>query len=649
MIIGRTEILPKNLILSGRYQARKQPGQQPLSELADSIAAQGLLQNLVVVKGKKRGQYEVVAGGRRWAAIQILIKDERWPQDRTVPVLIIPDTQGLEASLTENYQREEMHPADEFEAFSALIDQGATIDEVAARFGKTPNFVRGRMKLAHVSPELLQAYRNQETSLGVLMAFAITDDQDRQRELWAGMDQWDRKNMQPSRIRQELTHEAWTADHALARYVGLQAYEAAGGRVTRDLFTTDDDPHGTYLQDPEILQRLARDKLQADVAKLGEGWAWIEGVLLVTDARWAGYNNKYGRVYAQTRKLTKDEAAQVKALTKRIDKIGQEMDAFEDLDNEADAASRDRLNDELSDCELQREAITTAARTWPDEARKISGVGVYVDATGGLNVTYGLIRPEDRAAAKAAAEETAGEGDDFQALRTSLPAPMTRPAYSERLMRQLTAHKIGAVGADLAGKPTIALAVLVAQLGQEKLGPGWASGFGLGVSLRGEALSTHAPDYMDSRAAKVMDDMREHWLEVLPTDEDRQVTPEILTWALDQDQQTLLDLLAYCIAGTVQGIQNQYAAHVTPLDVLATTAGTDIASWWTPTGPSYLQHVSKDMIAQAVTEGAGPDAAQPIAKLKKAAAVEAATHALAGKRWIPEPMRIKPNSSEQQQ
>lgn len=67
---GRTEILPKHLILSERYQARKKPGQQPLAELAESIAAQGgLLQNLVVVKSKKRGQYEVVAGGRRWAAI----------------------------------------------------------------------------------------------------------------------------------------------------------------------------------------------------------------------------------------------------------------------------------------------------------------------------------------------------------------------------------------------------------------------------------------------------------------------------------------------------------------------------------------------------------------------------------------------------
>ncbi|CAM5220045.1 ParB family chromosome partitioning protein OS=Castellaniella defragrans OX=75697 GN=HNR28_003268 PE=4 SV=1 [Castellaniella defragrans] len=638
---GRTEILPKHLILSGRYQARKKPGQQPLAELAESIAAQGgLLQNLVAVKGKKRGEYEVVAGGRRWAAIQLLMQDSRWPEDQPVPVLIVPGTRGLEASLAENTMREDMHPADEFEAFAALIDQGGTIEDVAARFGKQPNYVRGRMKLAHVAPELLQAYRDDEMSLSVVMAFAITDDQDRQREQWVRMDRWDRKNAQPSGIRQCLMDEAWTADHALAKYVGLDAYEAAGGRMTRDLFAADGDLRSIYLHDPDILKGLAADKMQADLARLGEGWAWIEAALSFEEAGWNGYSNKYGRVYAQSRKLTKDEAAQIKALTKRIDALDHDMDVLADSD-EDDGDAWDQMNEELEALKAQRAALNDAAKVWSDEAKKIAGVGVYIDHSGALNVTYGLIRPEDRHAVQAAAQAAAGAGDDATALRTSLPAPTTRPAYSERLMRQLTANKVGAVAADLAGKPAIALAVLVAQLAQEKLGPGWAQGFGLGVSLRGEALDTHAPDYAESKAAKVMDGMRQHWLNVLPTDEGR-VTPGILAWTLAQDQQTLVDLLAFCIAGTVQGIQHHETDQATPLDVLAATAGTDIVQWWEPTGPSFLQHVSKGMIAQAVIEGAGADAALPLAAMKKGAAVDAATHALAGKRWVPQPMRIRP-------
>lgn len=638
---GRTEILPKHLTLSGRYQARKKPGQTPLPDLADSIAAQGLLQNLVVVKSEQRGNYEVVAGGRRWGAISVLIDDGRWPEDKAVPVLIIEGKQGLEASLAENVHRDAMHPADEFEAFAQLIDQGSSVEEVAARFGQKPNFVRGRMKLAHAAPELLQAYRDEEMPLAVLMAFTITDDHERQREQWARMDAWDRKNMSPSRIREALMDEAWTADRSLARYVGLDAYEAAGGRTTRDLFAAAGDLQNIYLHDPEILKTLAGEKMHADLARLGEGWAWIEAALSFDEAGWTGYSNKYGRVYAEVRKLTKSEAAKVKALTKRIDELERDMDAQAQAED-SDGDAWDKMNEELITLNDQRAAISNAAKVWTDEAKQLAGVGVYIDHAGELNVTYGLIRPQDRRVA-----QEAGEGDGSPALRTSLPAPTTRPAYSERLMRQLTAHKIGAVGADLAGKPAIALAVLVAQLAQEKLGPGWARGFGLGVSLRGEALNTHAPDYADSKAAQVMDEMRQHWLAVLPTDEHGQVTPEVLTWAMAQDEQTLVALLAYCVAGSVQGIQHHETDHATPLDVLAATAGTDIADWWEPTGESFLQHVSKGVIVQAVTEGAGADAALPLGAMKKGAAVEAATQALAGKRWIPDPMRIKAIAPDQ--
>lgn len=641
MTIERTGIFPKNLILSSRYQARKQPGQLPLSELADSIAAQDLLQNLVVVKSKKRGQYEVVAGGRRWAAIQLLIEGGRWSEDRTIPVLIIPESQGLEASLTENVQREDMHPADEFEAFAALVEQGGTIEEIAARFGRTPNYIRGRMKLAHIAPELLQAYRDEEMPLSVLMAFTITDNQERQREQWARMGEWDRKNMVPHRIRELLMDQAWTADHALAKYVGLEAYQAAGGRIMRDLFAADDDLQSIYLQDPEILQNLAHEKMQADLVRLGEGWAWIEPALSFDEAGWTGYSSKYGRVYAEDRTLTKAEFAQVKALAKHIDELDHEMDALEDPHGDNEDAW-DRMDEELEGLKEQRAALNAAAKVWTDKAKKITGVGVYVDNTGELNVTYGLIRPEDRRAAQAAAQAAAGEGDDSRVLRTSLPAPMTRPAYSEKLMARLTANKVGIVGADLAGKPAIALAVLVAQLAQEKLGPGWARGFGLGVSLRGEALHSHAPDYVDSKAAQAVDGMRQHWLSILPKDEDGRVSPEVLSWAMAQDQQTLVELLAFCVADTVQGIEFWATDHATPIDTLAATTGVDVASWWEPTGESFLQHVSKDVIAQAVTEGAGADAALPMGKMKKGEAVEAATQALAGKHWIPEPMRIRP-------
>src|SRR5690606_12831711 len=217
------------LILSERYQARKTRGQQPLESLADSIHAQGLLQNLNVVKAKKRGMYEVVAGGRRLQAMQILVADGRWTDEVVVPVRIVSDDNAFEVSLTENVQREAMHPADEFDAFAALIDQGHAIEDIAARFGVTATVVRQRMKLAAVAPELIQAYRDNELSLENLMAFTITDDQKRQRDVWEGLDQWDRKNLHSRRIRAMLKDQTWVASHPLVKFVGLDIYSAAGG------------------------------------------------------------------------------------------------------------------------------------------------------------------------------------------------------------------------------------------------------------------------------------------------------------------------------------------------------------------------------------------------------------------------------------
>ncbi|HBT33251.1 MAG TPA: chromosome partitioning protein ParB, partial [Pusillimonas sp.] len=177
------DLNPTKLTVSLRYQARKTPGQKPLPELADSIAAQGLLQNIVVTKAKKRGAYEVVAGGRRLQAIQLLMADGRWPEDQQVPALLVAGDTALEASITENVQREAMHPADEFEAFAALIEQGQTIEDVAARFGVSPHVVKRRMRLASVASELITAYRAGEMALDALMAFAVSEDRERQRDV----------------------------------------------------------------------------------------------------------------------------------------------------------------------------------------------------------------------------------------------------------------------------------------------------------------------------------------------------------------------------------------------------------------------------------------------------------------------------------
>src|SRR3546814_16811901 len=120
--------------------------------------------------------YGVVGGRRRLLALRLLAKQKRMTKDQTIPCLHVPDDSGVTVSLTENIQREAMHPADQFEAFKALVDEGRPIEDLAADFGVTPLVVQRRLQLAKVSPRLLAAYMQADVTLEQVMAPAITEE-----------------------------------------------------------------------------------------------------------------------------------------------------------------------------------------------------------------------------------------------------------------------------------------------------------------------------------------------------------------------------------------------------------------------------------------------------------------------------------------
>lgn len=237
------ETIPLSKLVPAACNVRK-TGAIVIEDLAASIAAHGLLQNLQVRplthnNGKLTGRYEVIAGGRRLAALKRLAKDKVVPKDYPVPCNVLGTEDGAEISLAENVIRLAMHPADQFEAFAALASQGHDAEEIATRFGATAAHVRKLLRLAAVSPTLIAAYRDGEMTLDQLMAFTVSDDPVAQERVWS--DQFD---LNPSSIRRALT-EAWVdAGHRCARFVGLEAYAAAGGAIVRDLFQED---HEGYL------------------------------------------------------------------------------------------------------------------------------------------------------------------------------------------------------------------------------------------------------------------------------------------------------------------------------------------------------------------------------------------------------------------
>ena len=199
-------------------------------------------------------------------------------------------------------QRVALHPLDQFRAFVALRDKGQGEEAIAAAFFVTPQIVKQRLKLASVAPALLEVYAEDGMTLEQLMAFTVNPDHVRQVQIWnAVKNSW---NKEPYSIRRMLTETSVRASDRRAVFVGVDAYEAAGGLVMRDLFQGDD---GGWLEDPALLDRLVTDKLQAEAQAIAaEGWKWIE---VSTDLPY-GYSHGLRRLVGDPSPLSADEAAE---------------------------------------------------------------------------------------------------------------------------------------------------------------------------------------------------------------------------------------------------------------------------------------------------------------------------------------------------
>lgn len=139
--MSHIQMLPLKALQPSPLNARRMDKKIAIDELAASIQAHGLIQGLSVVDVGS-GKYQVSAGGRRLAALKLLLKRKAITSDFEVPCQIVPADLAEEASLAENVQRVAMHPLDEVEAFGRLAGEGQTEDAIAARFGATVRHVQ---------------------------------------------------------------------------------------------------------------------------------------------------------------------------------------------------------------------------------------------------------------------------------------------------------------------------------------------------------------------------------------------------------------------------------------------------------------------------------------------------------------------------
>lgn len=235
---GSEVIVPLNRLKASDKNARKTPhAPATIEAFAASIKAKGVLQPPVVEierngEGTPTGNYLVSIGEGRRLGLRLLAK--RKAIKRTHPVRCILDTENdaHEISLDENVTRADMPPADQFEAFRRLAEEkGYGAEEIAVRFGVSAHLVRQRLRLGAVAPALMQTYRDGGLTLEQLMAFAVSEDHDRQEQVLGMI----APHTPAYVIRRVMTETKVRADDPRVRFVGVEAYVEAGGPVLRDL------------------------------------------------------------------------------------------------------------------------------------------------------------------------------------------------------------------------------------------------------------------------------------------------------------------------------------------------------------------------------------------------------------------------------
>ncbi len=607
---------------------RKTVPRMSIPELAASIQRVGLLQNLIVIPAADGEHYEVVAGGRRLTALKLLAKKHRIAKDWDVPCLQVADGTARTASLTENVQREAMHPADQFEAFAALVAEGRPIEDIAADFSVTPLVVQRRLKLANVSPRLMADYRADAVSLDQLMALAGTDDHAAQEAAYYDAPQWQR---QPSALRERLTErEIDACRHPLVRFVGLDAYEQAGGGIRRDLFAEGDA--GVYLTDAALLERLAQDKLAGIAAEVkAEGWAWADATPGVTHADLHAFQ----RAPRERREPNKREAQRIEKLQAKMQEVAEAVDAAMDADDEDKA---DALQEEGEALGEQLQALEDGLLDYSQTVKAAAGAIVTIDRSGQAVIHRGLLREAEAKALRtlemlrqgfsdpdAANDDEGEDGDDDRQPKTA--------AMSDRLAQRLSAHRTAALQIEVARHPQAALAAVVHGMVQTVL---QESRYGrsrdslpLGVGLKvQDRLEGMAPDWPESPAAVALRELQQVAGVALPED-----SAELFAALLAKSQDELVRLLAVCVASTVDVVTPRATPHQ-PGAELAQAVGLDMATWWKPTAEGYFKHVSKAVILDAVGAFA-PESITRLAKLKKADIASEAERLANGTGWMP--------------
>jgi len=656
IVLNGARDIPFNKLLLSQRNVRRIKNGQSIEQLAQDIANRGLIQSLSVRpvrdgEGQETGLYEVPAGGRRFEALKLLVKGKRLAKNAPVPCIVKSDGSPEEDSLAENTMREALHPLDQFRAFKGLIDQGVSEEDVAARFFVTVQVVRQRLKLAAVSPKILDLYAENKIDLQQLMAFTVSNDHARQEQVWERLAQGYNEAYS---IRRLLQEHSVSADDRRAIFVGTAPYEAAGGTIARDLFQNHD--RGGWFENVPLLDRLVMERLDAVGAEVrAEGWRWVEVKVDFPYGHTAGLR----RLNPIKVPLSAEDETRVAALREEYDNLHLEYEGADELP--------DAVDQRLGEIEEVLEALERQSTRYDLEWVGMAGAFVSLDHSGHARIERGFVRPEDvpaaperpdpsaegQAGGDAIGTENAGGSDGafkrvvFTVGGEPAPAglPVTEPEEEgerpipERLMTELTTHRTMGLREALANDPDSAFVAVLHAMTLRLFYPttGYRPETCLEIQVTSRAPDRTTPCLPESPAANALLRREAAWRDRLPEN------PKALwDFLLQMDGDSRADLFACCAGMSVNAMHlpnERRPEALVHADRLAEQVGLDMTEHWRPTADNFFLRVTKSRILNAVREAKDGATAQLIEHLKKGDMAREAERLVQGTGWLPEQLR----------
>jgi ParB family chromosome partitioning protein len=662
--LNESRDIPFNKLILSQSNVRRIKFGVTIADLADDIERRGLITGLNVrphldEAGSETDMFEIPAGGRRYLAIELLVKRKRAAATVPVPCVVKAANDPVlaeEDSLAENTFREPLHPLDEFRGMQRLSDRGEGEEAIAAHFRVTPAVVKQRLKLASVSPKLHEVYATGDMTLDHLMAFTVSDDHARQEQVWELLPH--SRDQSPQFIKDKLNEDLVPVGDRRVRYIGVDAYFAAGGSApTRDLFEPDD---GGWLADPALVDRLVAEKLEADAAAIkAEGWKWVEAMVDLP----YGYDEDCRYVEGTLEPPTEEDEARIAELRAEADALEAEWAGREDVAPEVEARAH------AIDVEIGR--LSQGRRLFDPEEQARAGVFIGIEEDGTLYVDRGNVLPEDEpeeqvdepddddadTASPDAGDAPVGEPPSGEAPSEAATAPVAAAdddddevikPLPDRLVAELTASRTVALQDAFAQNPSVAFAAVLHAMVLTTFHHMRTESC-VELSLNRVYFPFQAAGLRESAPVKAMAERHAAWKERLPN-EDKDVWDAIQQ--LDGADQAAL--FAHCAAGAVNALWEPVPKHgsgrvsaygverrIEHANVLARAVGFDmVATGWRPTVENYLGRVTKPRILEAVAEGTDPQKAGLIDHLKKGDMAREAERLLADSGWLPEPLRL---------